>query len=125
TCRPIVGVRHAAAQARHCYHHGMTSRRVDLRTDDGLLDAYTFHPENEAGPWPAVIVYMDAFGIRPNLEAMAQRLASAGYFVVLPNLYYRSGAFPPFDPHEVAKEGPERARFKGMIASIDGGKVMR
>jgi carboxymethylenebutenolidase len=43
----------------------------------------------------------------------------------LPNLYYRSGAFPPFDPHLVAAGGAERERFSSMIKSIDGAMVMR
>ena len=103
----------------------MSAQRVDLRTDDGLLDVYAFRPPEEGGPWPSVILYMDAFGIRPNLEAMAQRLASGGYFVVVPNLYHRSGAIAPFDPRQVAVEGAERDRFKGMIASIDGRTAMR
>lgn len=103
----------------------MSIERVDLRTEDGPLDVYAFRPEPGEPPWPAVILYMDAFGIRPNLDAMAQRLASGGYFVVVPNLYHRSGAFAPFDPRQVAVDGPERNRFKAMIGSIDSAKVMR
>jgi carboxymethylenebutenolidase len=102
----------------------MSGQRVDLRTADGVMDTYTFKPPGD-GPWPAVIVYMDAFGIRPQLDDMAQRLASNGYFVVVPNLYYRSGPFAPFDPKLVFGEGPERQRFLGMIQSIDPTKIMR
>jgi carboxymethylenebutenolidase len=69
-------------------------------------------------------MYLDAFGIRPQLGDMAQRLASHGYVVALPNLYHRT-PFAPFDPKQVAVEGPERARFKGMVASINGPLVMR
>lgn len=97
--------------------------RIDLETPEGPLDTYVFAPTG-AGPWPAVIVYMDAFGVRPNLFSMAQRLASHGYVVAVPNLYHRTGAFEPFDPKAVTVDGPERARFTGMIRSIDGGKVM-
>ena len=102
----------------------MNQHRVDLQTEDGTLDAYIFQPQAGSGPWPAVVMYMDAFGIRPQLGDMAQRLASHGYVVVLPNLYYRT-PFDPFDPKQVAVEGPERARFKGMVASINGPIVMR
>ena len=45
--------------------------------------------------------------------------------VVVPNLYYRSGAYAPFDPRQVAAEGPERDRFKSMIRSITDTMVMR
>ena len=110
--------------------------RIDVETADGVLDCYTFSPEGlprhsreaaaaGAGSWPPVILYMDAFGIRPHLAEMAQRLASSGYFVVVPNLYYRSGAFAPFDPKLVSADGPERDRFKGMIQSINDTKVMQ
>ena len=102
----------------------MNQHRVDLQTEDGALDAYIFQPQAGSGPWPAVVMYMDAFGIRPQLGDMAQRLASHGYVVALPNLYHRT-PFEPFDPKQVAVEGPERARFKGMVSSINGPKVMR
>ena len=102
----------------------MSGQRVDLRTPDGVMDAYTFQPQGD-GPWPAVIVYMDAFGIRPQLDEMAQRLASEGFFVVVPNLYYRHGPFAPFDPKQVFVEGPEQKRFRGMIQSIDPTMIMR
>ena len=102
----------------------MSRHRVDLPTPDGVLDCYVFEPAG-AGPWPAVVLYMDAFGIRDDLDVMATRLAAAGYVVAVPNLYHRSGAFPPFDPALVATGGAERDRFMGMIKSINGDLVMR
>ena len=91
--------------------------RIDCPTSDGTLDCY-LHAPAEEGPWPLVVVYMDAFGIRPALAGMARRLAAEGYAVVIPNLYYRHGAFAPFDAQAVAAGGAERDRFRGMIASI-------
>ena len=102
----------------------MSGERIDLKSTDGVLDVHAFTPEAGNGPWPAVILYMDAFGIRPELKGMAQRLASNGYAVVVPNLYYRT-PFAPFAPAVVTTEGPERERFKGMIASINREMVMR
>ena len=102
----------------------MGGKRIDLKSDDGVLDLHVFTPESGAGPWPAIVLYMDAFGIRPELASMAQRLASSGYVVALPNLYYRT-PFAPFAPNVVATEGAERERFKGMIASINQAIVMR
>jgi carboxymethylenebutenolidase len=101
----------------------MIQTRLDLPTKDGILDVYLFQPEG-AGVWPAVVFYMDAFGIRQELFGMAERLASHGYVVAMPNLYYRSGDYAPFDQTQVAAGGAERDRFKGMIASIDNGMVM-
>ena len=97
--------------------------RVDIDTPDGRMDCHVFTPEG-AGPWPGVILYMDAFGVRPDLASMAQRLASNGYLVVVPNLYYRT-EYAPFDPKLVSTDGPERDRFKGMIRSISDVMVMR
>lgn len=103
----------------------MSGTRVDLRTPDGVMDTYTFQPAGR-GPWPAIVVYMDAFGIRPDLDSMAQRLADAGYFVVVPNLYYRHGPFAPFDPRKVfGGDEAERVRFRGMIDSITNTLIMR
>jgi carboxymethylenebutenolidase len=102
----------------------MSEERIDITTTDGSLDSYLQTPEGQ-GPWPLVVVYMDAFGIRPSFLRMAQRLASHGYAVVVPNLYYRHGAFAPFDPHAVAAGGAERDRFRSMIGSISDTLVMR
>ena len=103
----------------------MQERRLDVQTPDGVMDAYLSVPSEGAAPGPLVVFYMDAFGIRPALAGMADRLASHGYAVALPNLYYRSGAFAPFDPRQVAEGGAERDRFKGMIVSINDTLVMR
>jgi carboxymethylenebutenolidase len=102
----------------------MSSERIDVRSDDGVLDLHVFTPDTGAGRWPAVVLYMDAFGVRSELAGMAQRLASNGYVVAIPNLYYRT-PFAPFQPNVVATEGPERERFKSMIASINHAMVMR
>lgn len=68
---------------------------VDLHTTDGLCQTSIFQPENARGPWPAVLFFMDGIGIRPALFARAERLASHGYLVALPDLYYRSGPYAP------------------------------
>lgn len=101
------------------------SLRVDLTTTaDGVMDVHVMRPPGD-GRWPAVILYMDAFGIRDALLGMAGRLALAGYVVAVPNLFYRRGAYVPFDAAQVAAGGAERDRFKGMIASIGNAMVMR
>ena len=66
----------------------MSGKRIELKSGDGVLDLHVFTRASGVGPWPAVVLYMDAFGIRPELADMAQRLASNGYVVALPNLYY-------------------------------------
>ncbi len=66
----------------------MIDRDLDIKTKDGLMNTFITHPE-EDGPHPVVYFLMDAPGKREELHDMARRLGSAGYYVMLPNLYYR------------------------------------
>jgi carboxymethylenebutenolidase len=66
----------------------MIEHHLDIPTPAGAMNTFVVHPE-EGGPHPVVLFYMDAPGKREELHDMARRLASVGYFVVLPNLYYR------------------------------------
>ncbi len=68
----------------------MIEQEIELKTAEGVLDTFIVRPD-EGGPHPAIIIYMDAPGIRQELRDMASRLATAGYVVALPNLYYRIG----------------------------------
>ena len=68
----------------------MIEHQLDIPTRDGGITTFLCHPE-EGGPFPVILFYMDAPGIREELRDMARRLATAGYYVVLPNLYYREG----------------------------------
>ena len=73
----------------------MIEREVDLTTADGEMKTFAFHPEH-GGPHPVVLYLMDAPSIRPALKDMASRLATAGYYVLLPYLFYRGGPFREF-----------------------------
>ena len=66
----------------------MIERHLDIPSADGAMNSFVVHPE-AGGPFPVVLFYMDAPGKREELHEMARRLAAAGHFVVLPNLYYR------------------------------------
>jgi carboxymethylenebutenolidase len=70
-------------------------RQIDVPTPDGTMPTFVFHPEQD-GPHPVVLYLMDAPGIRPALRDMASRLATAGYYVLLPYLYYRGGPYREF-----------------------------
>ncbi len=73
----------------------MIRREVDLTTPDGTMTTFLHHPTH-GGPHPVVLYLMDAPSIRPALHDMASRLASAGYYVMLPYLFYRGGPFREF-----------------------------
>jgi len=73
----------------------MIEREVTISTADGAMTTFVFHPEHD-GPHPVVLYLMDAPSIRPALKDMASRLATAGYYVLLPYLFYRGGPFREF-----------------------------
>ena len=73
----------------------MIERTVDVPTADGEMRTFVYHPEH-GGPHPVVLYLMDAPGIRGALKEMATRLSSAGYYVLLPYLFYRGGPFREF-----------------------------
>ena len=66
----------------------MKIQEIDIQTADGLMNTFITHPE-EGGPYPAILFLMDAPGKREELHDMATRIATAGYYVMVPNLYYR------------------------------------
>lgn len=66
----------------------MIEQELDIETPDGKMNTFITFPE-EGGPFPVVLFLMDAMGKRDELHDMARRLAKAGYYVLLPNLYYR------------------------------------
>jgi carboxymethylenebutenolidase len=70
-------------------------RSVEIPTADGEMKTFVYHPEH-GGPHPVVLYLMDAPGIRGVLKEMATRLASAGYYVLLPYLFHRGGPFREF-----------------------------
>jgi carboxymethylenebutenolidase len=80
---------------------------VEIKTRDGMCPSYVYRPGGE-GPWPAVLVFMDGLGIRPAMLEIGERLATHGYFVLLPDLYYRSGPYEPMDPHTIFADPEQR-----------------
>src|SRR5207237_4715251 len=68
----------------------MIDQQVEIPTMDGHTTTFISHPERD-GPHPIIVFYMDAPAIREELRDLARRLAASGYYVMLPNLYYRHG----------------------------------
>lgn len=103
----------------------MREVEIGIQTADGTMDTFICHPE-EGGPFPAVIMYMDAPGIREELRDMARRIGTVGYFVVLPNLYYRSGREGDygFDLSRIrSDDGEAKKMFEVMRTLTNAGVV--
>jgi carboxymethylenebutenolidase len=100
----------------------MIDQQIEIPTKDGHTTTFITHPER-GGPFPVIIFYMDAPAIREELRDMVRRLGTSGYYVVLPNLYYRSGVMElgplPADP-----DAPERKRMFQLMNSINISLVM-
>jgi carboxymethylenebutenolidase len=82
--------------------------KIEIKTRDGLCPSYVYRPAT-GGPWPAVLVFMDGIGIRPAMLEVGERLATYGYFVLLPDLFYRSGPYAPMNPGEMFSD-PEKLK---------------
>jgi carboxymethylenebutenolidase len=91
----------------------MIETTLDIATADGAMESFICRPER-GGPFPAVLMLMDAPGIREELRDMARRLATIGYYVVLPNLYYRAGRDSVFGPGVLTMGDPERDRMRAI-----------
>jgi carboxymethylenebutenolidase len=101
----------------------VAEQRIELKTADGTCPCTTYSAPGDQ-PAPAVILYMDGIGIRPALRAMAERLASNGFFVLLPNLYYRAGETPIFEAATMMSDPVQRDRMMQMIRTVTGTGVM-
>src|SRR5918996_2170943 len=94
----------------------MRSSMVDIRAPDGVADAYLTRPY-EGERHPGVLFVMDAFGLRPRIEEMADRIAGRGYAVLAPNVFYRAGRAPVVPFPDMSREGA-RAEFFGQIRPL-------
>jgi carboxymethylenebutenolidase len=91
----------------------MIEETLDIPTRDGAMETFVCRPDR--GTHPAVLLLMDAPGIREELRDMTRRLTSVGYCVLLPNLYYRAGRDSMFDPATVLTNGsPEYTRMRAI-----------
>lgn len=102
----------------------MRERVAEIATGDGRMEAFVTHPE-EGGPFPAVFVFMDVFGLREELFDVARRVATVGYYAIVPDFHYRQGKVritPGKRPWAVAdldKAEEQRARAAGKALTND------
>lgn len=100
----------------------MIDREIEIALPGGRCETFISHPER-GGPYPVVLFYMDAPGIREELRDMARRLATSGYYVVLPNMYYRAGV-KELGPIPQEDDAPLRKQMFELMYSLDIATVM-
>jgi carboxymethylenebutenolidase len=93
-----------------------------VSTPDGTCSVQLFTPEGP-GPWPGVVMFPDAGGVRDAFDQMAAKLAGYGYAVLLPDVYYRNGDWAPFNMGNVFTDKEERNRLMSMIGSLTPDKT--
>jgi carboxymethylenebutenolidase len=101
-----------------------TEREVEVRTPDGTCDAVLVQPEGK-GPWPGVLLFPDAFGLRPAMRDMAKRLSADGYVVLVTNPYYRSKKAPGIDPGFNFDNPDDRKKLQALRAPLTNEAVGR
>jgi carboxymethylenebutenolidase len=96
----------------------LLEKDVGIKTPDGLCDAAFVAPS--AGTHPGVVLWPDAFGLRPTMREMARRLAGAGYAVLVPNPFYRVGRAPFYESaaHVDFHDDAVMAKLKPLMGSI-------
>jgi carboxymethylenebutenolidase len=94
----------------------MPRLEVQIPAPDGDSPG-TLHVPDGDGPWPGVLVFPDAGGARETIRQMGDRLAAMGYVALVPDIYYRAGAWDPFDVNTLFTDPQERARM-GTLAGV-------
>jgi len=88
----------------------MKGEMVDITTQDGVADAYLSRPPGQVGSHPGVLFIMDAFGLRPRIEEMVDRIAARGFVVLAPNVLYRAGRASNMELEQALEEAGVRYR---------------
>lgn len=94
----------------------VTETEVEIKTPDGVADAYFVHPSS--GAHPGVLMSPDILGLRPAFRTMAKRLAQSGYSVLVPNPFYRSGKAPIVPAGSSFDDDATRQKLMSLMASL-------
>jgi carboxymethylenebutenolidase len=100
---------------------------IEIGTEDGVADAYLARPD-DGERHPAVLLIMDAFGLRPQIEGMADRIAARGFAVLAPNVFYRAGRAPLFampDLGDPDQRGPFMERVMPLMQALTPERMAR
>ncbi|RUU26576.1 dienelactone hydrolase family protein [Mesorhizobium sp. M6A.T.Ce.TU.016.01.1.1] len=101
----------------------MAKRDIQIKTIDGLAKAGLFR--SAAPAKAAVILYMDAFGPRPALDQMAERLAGDNYAVLVPDLFYRNAPYGPFEAKTAFSDEKSKAVITGLLSGTTQDMTIR
>jgi carboxymethylenebutenolidase len=96
---------------------------VQIPTDDGSASG-TLHVPDGDGPWPGVVMFPDAGGFRETFREMGDHLAGLGFVTLVPDVYYRAGAWAPFDMATAFSDEKERARLFGIMGSLSNERII-
>ena len=101
----------------------MRRQDAEIPAPGGLCHG-TLHVPGGDGPWPGVLVFPDAGGARETFRRLADRLAGLGYVVLVPDIYYRSGEWAPFDAATLFTDPAERARMFGLVKRLTNDAII-
>jgi carboxymethylenebutenolidase len=105
-----------------CDAAAMAGTQIEIATEDGVCPAFLFGDPAA----PNVLMYMDGVGMRPAIHAIAERLASEGFHVLLPDLFYRIGPYTALEPAKLFADPAVRAEWgKRLGASVNAAGIMR
>jgi carboxymethylenebutenolidase len=96
---------------------------IEVPVPDGRSKGTLHIPEGD-GPWPGVLVFPDAAGVRETFRELGDKLADLGYVVLVPDIYYRAGDWAPFDIATVFKDDKERARLMSVMGALTNDRVI-
>ena len=102
----------------------MTQRTVAIETADGTCPAALSIPDG-TGPWPGLVMFADAGGMRDSMRQMGDRLSALGYVVLVPDFYYRNGPYEPVDLRTAFADEGTRDRIMGMMRAYTTDLVVR
>jgi len=109
----------AAAGSSSAADLQVVETNVEVKTPDGVCDAAFIHPAT--GSHPGVLIWPDAFGLRPSMRDIGKRIAAEGYSVLVPNPFYRLAKAPVIqDPSSFSFQNPaDMAKLQPLMASIN------
>ncbi len=96
----------------------MQTRTVEIPTPDGVADAFVAFPDHHKR-YPGILLFVDAIGLRPVIMEMAKQLAGEGYYVLVPNIFYRHGRAPVIDVPDLSNAEARETFFQQLAPVME------